>query len=209
MLTVITPATSTRLTTVSTIREELGITEEMASDDRVNRWIDQASQAIVDYCGRDFAQQTYLETRDYGGCGSILLSRFPVSSIVEAKLSGAIMAPTDYRLDDADLYRLSSSGRAVAWGPGTVSVQFVAGYILPGQSGTGPKLPATVELACISEVKGGRARAEREDPFVRSEMEEGVGSTSWQVASGGGADSPLNHPETAGLLSAYKLAFIA
>ena len=28
------------------------------SDERVERWIDQASQAIVDYCGRDFADRT-------------------------------------------------------------------------------------------------------------------------------------------------------
>ena len=204
MLTVITPATSKRLTTVSTVRDELGITTAEASDDTVNRWIDYASQAIVDYCATEFAEQTYLEEvyAPPANRARILLSRFPVTSVTEAKYGGDVMPVEDYRLDDGYFYRLSASGRPVFWGPSQIAIQYVAGYTLPGTPNY--TLPPTIEQACIDEISARRSRLAR-DPLIRSETEDGVGATTYQVVSGTGS---LTHPDSAGNLERYRMVLL-
>jgi hypothetical protein len=203
MLTVVTPATSRRLATVANVRADLSIGVEAMSDTQVGRMIDQATSAIESYCDRVFAQQVYRETYpQFRGADAIAYQRWPVTEIVTVTQGGSVLATDGYESDGRRLYRLGSGGR-VCWPQSSLVMEYKAGWIMPGVPVTGLSvaLPPAVELACIGEVSAIMSRRSR-DPLVRSETEEGVGSTSWQIQSGMG---PLTHPDSAGLLSEYRV----
>jgi hypothetical protein len=198
MLTVVTAASSRRLTTILNARADLAITSNEVND----RLIDQATSAIESYCRRIFAQQTYRETL-YGRLEylAVVLSRSPATSIVSVTVDDIALTSDGYQLDDGLLYRMAPSGR-VPWAASAVVVEYKAGYILPKGTPAGAEiaLPAAVEMACVNEIAAILSRRSR-DPLVRSEREEGVGSTDFQIMSG---DGPLSHPDSPGLLAPYR-----
>lgn len=162
-LTVSTVAPTLRLTTRSAVKTELGITA--STDDALfDTLIDQASSAIVAYCGRPFARESYTETLPGFGSINLQLARTPVVSVSSVSdQDGNVI--TDSAIGDADrgwLYRrLGWAWSAQAYGGlgaggafldlGTplanqeephYSVAYVAGYILPAQFVTGTTISA-------------------------------------------------------------------
>lgn len=197
MLTVVTPATSRRLTTVDHVREDLGLSEAEVSTAKVERLIDQASSAIETYCRTVFARETVEETWRSGARGT-LLSRGPVSSIVSVSQDSVALPVDGYVLDAGWLYPWNGTSRTI-WRGKNMTARYVAGYILPGEADA--NLPAVIEQACIGEISAALSRRSR-DPLIRSESEDGVGSTSWQMMVGVG---PLTHPDSAGLLDEFRM----
>ena len=200
MLTVVTPATNRRLTTVGNVRLDLGLASAEPADPAINRLIDQASSAIEAYCNRVFARETVREVSDcvYGPNG-ILLSRGPVASFTSLSVGGLAYDPADYQSDEGLLFRLNSNGRRTYWGAGRFVVEYAAGYILPGNEGA--NLPAAIEQAAILEISVALARRGR-DPLMRSESVDGVGSFTWQTTPTGGI---LSHPASASLLQPFRI----
>ena len=194
MLTIVTPAVSYDLTVIQTVRAELGISNN-SEDENLRRWIKQASAVIANYCNRVFAEETVAETfRLTTGQESLLLSRYPVVSIVSVTEYDTVLDPADYEVSAASgvLTRLSNDAPA-CWSAGKIMVTYVAGYALLTD------LPYGIEAAAIALVKQMRFAAQR-DPQIRSESGDGLGSSSFFDGLENGGLSP----EVRGLLAEYR-----
>lgn len=179
MLEVVTPAANKQLTTLEAVKGELGITDT-AQDALLSALSDRASDAIVTFCGRPFAQEGYRETvAGYGGT-RLLLSRTPVVGVASVLADSEII--TDWLLEDAEaglLFRKRGwqwapiLGWNIVWQPVggsenlNFTVEYTAGYVLPGDAGV-RTLPCDIEQACIEVVKAWYAGRER-DPAITGE----------------------------------------
>lgn len=208
MLTVITQATATNLTTLARARALLSFAA--ADDAAVAILIGQASAAIVDHCRRPFGIETVRETFDCGTHrdGAFLLSRSPVTDIASVVEAGATLDAAEWQFDPETgrIYRVTSDGDRLwmTWSAGLV-VTYTAGYVLPSDA-TGapaPTLPPPVERAAIRLV-GSYLSIRGRDSLIKSETVEGVGSTSWWIP---GTDGNLPDPEAEQLLAPYMRMF--
>lgn len=149
MLTILTPATSQRLTTLAAVKAEQKKPTSSEDDALLETLIDQASAAITAWCGRPFARETVRETFHLEiAAPFLILTRRPVLSIAALTINGVSMDPTCAEADEAGLlYRVEPDGRRIAWLPGRCAVDYVAGYTLPGE--TDRTLPADVERAAL------------------------------------------------------------
>ena len=205
MLTVVTPASSLRLTTVARTRTVLGTPQD--DDAQIGILIDQASAAAASFCRCQFARETVKESfvrsrAVTGSDGGLLLSRTPVVAIASITNDGALLDPADYEFDPlvGVLFQVAGCGR-LTWGYGGPEVVYVAGYSLPSDGdGTSWTLPASIERAAILLVAAYRSSAAR-DPLIKSESVDGVSSTSWWVP---GAADTLPDPEAERLLRPYR-----
>lgn len=161
-LTVVTAADSLDLCSVADVKEELNCGDEDQAT--LVRMVRQASDAIVAYCGRQFAKQEYLElVKGFGG-STLMLTRTPVVSVSAVSIDGSPI--TDFTIQDPEtgaLWReqgwdwttLWSSALTMAPIPGSeeaqYSVQYFAGYDLP--DALLPNLPGDIERAAIVTVK--------------------------------------------------------
>lgn len=155
MLTVSTLAPTLRLTTRTAVKAELGGTFSGADDSLLDVLIDQASSAIVAYCRRVFARESYTETLPGFGGIHLQLARTPVVAVTAVADQDSNVI-TDYTIADPDkgwLYRrlgwlwsAQSYGGLAAGGAWLdmgyplnrqeephYSVAYTAGYILPSQ----------------------------------------------------------------------------
>jgi len=143
---------------------ELGLANQNSDDDLIRRLIDQASAAIVRFCGRPFGKETYLETVPGFDSVFLMLARTPVLSVSSVTRNGDTI--TDFTIDNAEAgLLLRETGwawtAAVGWNlTGFVmpnselpkfSVAYQAGYELGDDPG--PTLPFDVERAAIETVK--------------------------------------------------------
>jgi hypothetical protein len=196
MLTIVTPAASTRLTTIEAARAQAGIGADVA-DATVEDWIDQASAAIVSSCRRPFARETVLDLLRPRGAGPLILSRSNLVAAPVLTVGGVTLTDDDVDVDLGAglIWRLYGYDRG-GWPCGLVRVTYTAGWLLPGE--TGRDLPADVEQACLI-LLAARNASQGRDPMLRSETIEGVGSSSW-IAT---ADMGSLPPQAAGLLQPY------
>jgi len=198
-LTVITQAETYDLTTLTTAKEELGITSA-EQDNKLTRWIHEASEIVADYCGRVFALERVKETflLDQPTEGGLRLSRYPVSLVHTLTVDGAELAITDWLADELGgiVFRLSGNTRA-QWGGKKVEVEYSAGFdLLDG-------LPRAIERATLSLLRY-RNSASSRDPAIRSESLSGVYDVSYWVGSIPGGTSSSMPPEVGDLLEAHR-----
>lgn len=202
MATVIQAATATQLATLAALKAELSITSD-AQDTQLGSYLDQASSLIADFTDRTFPQTVWSETFRLRGQRrrTLCLKHWPVATIVSLTVDQQLIDLTADVLDCdqagllhavPELHGCDDSG----WWAHHVVVVYQAGYVLPGQApsqATGTTiagevaLPATLTRACLDAAKGLYHSSDR-DPLVRSEAEQGIGSTSWldpQPTAGG------------------------
>ncbi len=99
LLTVLTPASSRAPTTLATVKDEIGITDDTA-DARLLRWIDEASERIETYLGRVLASETVRETfRLTGAPACLRLARPPLTAIDRIDVDGVTLASDQYGAD--------------------------------------------------------------------------------------------------------------
>lgn len=218
-VTVITPATARDLTTTANARADLGLPAGAPSDDQIKRFIAQASASAASFCRRAFGRETVRERfeidwrRRCDEDEGLLLSRAPVVRIVSVKVDGLTLAPSAYQLEERPAHPVSLfylrhlvDGEPRAWTGRSVTVEYEAGWLLPGESRgdpattAAPDLPPDVERAVIQLV-GAAASASGRDMMVKSEDVEGVGSFSYYVQ---GASAALPHPEAEATLAQYR-----
>jgi len=183
ILTVTVPAATHDLTTIETIKDELDITGT-ASDERLYRWISEASGFIENYCGRVFAAETLSEmwrglSRHYANAGGrmpLILTRRPVFAITSVTVDGTALTADQYEMDPATgmLWRLSSDCR-IHWCAAKITVVYTAGYPLLGG------LPYGIETACIETIKH-RLAARNRDPNLKMQEIPGELVQQWWVA---------------------------
>ena len=196
LLTVLTPASSRALTTLATVKDEIGITDDTA-DARLQRWIDEASERIETYLGRVLASETVRETfRLTGAPGCLGLARRPVAAVASIGVDGAALASDQYEIDATAglLYPISGDQR-VRWFGYTVIVTYTAGYTSISA------LPRPIEAACLGLVRHRWAARDR-DPMLRSLAIPGVATEQyWVGATGDDGDMPH---EIAALLDPFR-----
>jgi len=196
MLTVITPAAHQRLTTLETLKRDLGITTT-ADDAFLADLIERASAFASTYCGRTFGAETMRQTcRLDRQTGDLHLDRFPVVTINSVLVDGAALDPSDYEVTKGSglLHRVDTRGRFVCWTPGVVTVEYRAGHILPGDEGR--TLPADVESAVLLLVRAWW-NARTRDPLVKSIDTPDILSESYWVGS--------TPPEVTTVLDRYRV----
>ncbi|MBA9071725.1 hypothetical protein FHR71_005511 [Methylobacterium sp. RAS18] len=219
-LTVITPAKARDLTTAANVRADLGLSGGVPTNEQVGRFIAQASASAASFCRRTFGRETVRERFEIDwrrrcdeDAEGLLLSRAPAIQILAVKVDSLTLAPAAYELAEQPAHPVSLfylrhlvNGEPQAWIGRAVTVEYEAGWLLPGEergdpaTTTAPDLPADVERAVIQLV-GAAASASGRDMMVKSEDVEGVGSFSYYVQ---GANASLPHPEAEATLAQYR-----
>lgn len=202
IVTVIEAAESYDLTTLETVKAELGVTGD-TDDAYLSGQITRFSRRIASFCNRVFALERVSEEIVLGReLDKLMLSRVPVAGIVSVTVGGETLDGDGYKLDRAKgvLWRMCG-GTPTRWTAGTVVVTYTAGWRLPGDPER--DLPEDVEGACIDLVKRqwyGRAR----DPALRSVTVPDVVSEQYW----GGENAPTTGGipnDVAGALKVYRV----
>ena len=200
-ITVNTAADDQRLTTLSRVKLELGISNN-DSDQLLNGYIKQASDLITRYTGRVFAEETVTETLPSNGDPILVLERTPISSVTQIKYDGSTVSSTEYLIQDPEagilfkengwtstiLYVSHITRWPTRFGKYDWSVQYVAGYKLPNSSA--PDLPEDVERACLDTVKAWYHDRE-ENPNVVSQKTGDASETRFKSADGSAGVPPV------------------
>lgn len=139
------------LTTIEALKAELSIPVEDKSKDAVlARAVNAASDAIRQYCRREFARSEVTEHLQGNGSPRLMLTRTPVVDVIAVHLWDD---PID--LDTITIDRDSGilTGRNVWPESNTpnVRVEYVGGYVTPAQASAGQDrdLPFDIEAACL------------------------------------------------------------
>ena len=150
-LTITEAAESIDLVTLARVKLELGITDA-DSDGLLESKITETSAAIAEYCNRVFALERVTEKFRFGGEADVLtLRRWPVAEIHSVTVDGTVLDESEYEIDTGDgtLTRLWSDTLAPWSACYSIQVDYSAGYVLPGQAGDGPSLPADITAAAL------------------------------------------------------------
>jgi hypothetical protein len=214
LLTVTTLADSYDLTSLETVKEELGINlTDTIQDSRLTRLIHETSKAISTICDRIFAEETVSEVFRLGqlktGDGrlggyvqeSLILRRRPISSIVSVVEDDVTVDSAEYECDFQSglLYRLTTEDFRTGWSANKITVNYISGWLLLDD------LPYDIERACLLWIKSFYAQSRRSDVLVRVEdvpglMRKEYFSNSQLNPSAKGYDPPA---EVMVLLSSY------
>lgn len=164
-ITVTTPATSRKLTTRYRLRGDLEINSTQY-DHVLDACIEEASDWVVSWTGREFAKERVVETLPAFGGFRMLLSRRPIIDIHGVTLRGTTVSTTTFDVEDYDggiLFRdrgwnttqlIGFTITPVPTGSGkrSWSFDYTAGYVLPttapGSTET-RTLPHDVERAAL------------------------------------------------------------
>jgi hypothetical protein len=133
----------TDLTTIDTVEQWLGLASGNQDEALLERLISAASGLIETWCGRTFASQSYVETRDGTGGRRMAFINGPVTSVSSVMVSGQSIPPGDAVTTPGYYFSptmLILNGHVFRRGLGNVTISTIAGYAT---------IPAEVEQACI------------------------------------------------------------
>ena len=200
---------ASNLTTLAALKDDLNITTG-ADDAYLQRLIARASSTVLSYLGiaatsdglRSIGQQNLIETFRLSRYEpELVLARTPVTIVASVKEDDELLDPETYEFHGAEaVLRRLCNDHPADWSACKVEVTYTAGWILPGQTGTGPALPADIEGAVLSLIKAARASRTR-DPLVKAEVIPGVLERQWWIGAVG--DAGLITPEVAATLDPY------
>ena len=196
-ITITTTASDTKLTTLTRVKSELGISST-TDDSLLLDNIKEATDIIESYTNRKFARVTLTETLPGSGRNELVLTRTPVVSVSAITDDGTTVSSTKYTIDNPDagiLYREDGWRDTRLWahnvedfplntgGKREWSVTYVGGYVTPGATNsTERNLPYDIERAAIELVKV-RYLRRKEDPLIQSQR---TGDASETLFTGGG-----------------------
>lgn len=203
IVTVTTPATVERLTTVARVQADLGIT---GSEAEIETAINEASSRIEAELGYHLALETVTETfRPTSGheyASAILLDRTPVVMIDGITTDTVTLIEGAWTVDPVNglLLWLDGSGLGQSWHfHNALSVSYSGGWVMPGEEGR--TLPPAIESACVAYVRSIWARWR--DPPVKSVEVPGVISYDYWVG-GTAADAGGMPGEVSAMLAPFK-----
>lgn len=178
MLTVVTAAETTKLTTLESVKDDLAITGT-DEDTFLEKAISRASEFIVNHLKVGSAddgsvtigRETLSERFDLDGSAPHLLfsrivPRAWPCTVVSVTEGETLLAASEYRLEAGGLLRRMSSDTPSDWPSGKVVAVYTAGWALPGD--TGRNMPQVLEDAAIGLIKQARLNRTR-DQTLRSE----------------------------------------
>lgn len=203
-LTVTSAASSFDLTDLATVKDELGITDD-SENDKLARWITQASKAAATYCKRVFVQETVSETfrADLRWSTAetvelLSLSRYPVSSITTVTEDGTALDSSGYVVDAAEgfLNKLTGNSHCHWSFCQSIVVVYVGGY-------SADNIPEDLERAVIALVGDYRADAQRDPNLIEQDIV-GVARYRWWAPTEAKVSMPV---EISGLLDPFVRRF--
>jgi hypothetical protein len=164
IVTVLEPASSLALVDLATVKDELGIADNNASQDaRLSRYIAQASAQIHAYCRRVFPIQAYRNVfvADWWHrhqTGALILSERPVTEILGITDQALLdIGQYEPNLRSGMIWRLSPGLLRCGWYGQEVIVDFRAGY---------DPIPADVQAAALRVVVLQKSVQGR-DPYLK------------------------------------------
>lgn len=195
---ILTSAPDKDLTTLSTVKDEIGITGT-DDDNFISRLIQEISAAIVSYTGREFAREEVKEKVGGYGNQQLIVSRTPIKSISEINYDEETTIDTDdYFIGDSDagfIHRIdyyweSTEPVHVNVSPFVTPMQaepkwvvtYTGGYVLPSSNWTDTRdLPYDVERACIEGVKARFLARQRDPNITRLNVQQNMYAASFEL----------------------------
>jgi len=206
--TVVAPAASADLATLSDVKTDLGITSN-DENTYLKAQISRCSAAIAQYCNRTFVVETVRDDiwpdRDAypfeipPGIAPLQLSRWPIVSLTSVTENDtALVEDTDFSQDASKghLIRLDALLYPKLWPTYKISVTYSAGY---------STIPGDVVDALIRMVKA-RRDARNRDPMLKGRNIPGVIEQQWWVASPGEQGNMT--PDISDLLDNYRVPLV-
>jgi hypothetical protein len=184
-VTVQTPATEDKFTTLVRTKRELAIDDSSTADDLfLIDLIAEASAEIESFCNRRFPKEVIVEKLGSAGLPTLALSRTPVLEVDQVLFDCTTLGSTQFNIQDANagiLYKetrwqdtsfvtwniepYESGNRAELW-----EVHYKAGYVMPSTGSTEARtLPRDLERACLEIVKS-RYYARGRDPAIKAQF---------------------------------------
>lgn len=173
------------LVSLQSLMDALSITDGNAGSALADILL-RASQAVTSYIGRPLLMADRQETiriRSGDTQLSLRMAVRPISGITAVMRDGnSLPAPEDGWDYDAGCGLLYPAMGA-SWGPGRYVLQYRAGWIAPDQvnddgSAVVSTVPADIRSAVLTTARAFYYGNDR-DPLLKSENEQGVGSSSW------------------------------
>lgn len=211
--TVVTPAGSHDLTTLTTVKAELAIPNtDTTKDAFLAQAITQSSAIIASYCSRIFQVEALQDIfyirrgafpwRPAPQADPLQLARWPITTITSAVqtlsdgTTNTLVEDTDFKLDATRgwLYRLDSEGRVSwSWEPQILTVQYSAGYAT---------IPDDLSNAVLRLVTA-RFWLRGRDPMLISEGQPELGAQRYWVDTR--AQNGALPPEIESMVHAYRV----
>jgi uncharacterized phiE125 gp8 family phage protein len=184
------------LASLAIAKDYLGITGS-GSDVKIARWIVSASDAIARACLRVFASETISETLFLDqSLESIVLRRYPVSSIATVTLDGIVLNLAEYIVDpETGILLYLISGEKAKWVGSKVEITYVAGYNLTTST------PPSLSQACLALVAHQNSSEARDPMAKRVEIPDVMTIDYWVGGSGVAGELP---PEVVSLIQPYR-----
>jgi len=193
---------------LSDFKAALSIADNDTSQDGVlTNMLLAASSAVQSYIGRqitvaDWSDRIRIAHGDRQL--SLILAVHPVLSVADVFLDGQALPVPAGGWDFDPLCGILYPSHGPWWWPGRYSVSYRAGWAVPGMVDDGGKtlavtMPADIRQAVLTAARSFYSAKDR-DPLLKSESEQGVGSTSWATPDTASGGLPA---DSAALLSRY------
>ena len=180
MIEVVIPASDRKLAKLSDLKEELGITDT-SQDTLLTRLIEEASDIVRTWCGREFVKERVAETVEGWGDHFTVLTRTPVTQIVSVELNGTPLDTSVFTIDDsragvvfnADVFSRTTYGkwyieRIDLWyGEKAWKITYDGGWDPPSVTAPADPMPRDIQRACI-EISKMLWHSRNRDPSVVS-----------------------------------------
>ncbi|OUL65121.1 hypothetical protein HK16_18900 [Acetobacter senegalensis] len=201
------PPDQVPLASLSDLKSDLKITDDTQDVDLTRRLLE-ASGAVLAYIGRPILSSDWRDIMDLRQDQpriSLVLGRYPVTALKVVSINGTAMGGDDlinvFNAMDASCGMLyPPDGGPALWHPARYVVTYTAGYSPPEADGTGGTIPLEIQRAIRITAAASWHGGDR-DPNLKSESEQGVGSTSWVAAASGTGGLPQ---DAANLLAGYR-----
>ena len=161
------PPNATDLTSLSRVKEELGITA--TSDDvLLSRLISDATNLVHEILGRELYRAQWVETFAGNSKREILLSQYPVASLDAVTYYGAAQTLTDFKISSRNTGSIYNSvGFGTGGDPTEWGVTYTAGYFLVGDNLSGTTFSAVAADPSINDSASGLPTLLRSGDVVR------------------------------------------
>lgn len=209
------PAPDAPLASLADLKADLGITDT-SQDAKLALLLQDASSMALAYVGRPLIDRAWCDVIELG-CearqSDLVLGRYPVS-VVTGLTIGATALDADAVAalplnPEAGIVYPPDSGHPRCWRAARYVVTYRAGYTLDSVAADGTAmrgtLPASIQRA-VRLTAAALWHATGRDPLLKSESEQGVGSTSWDTSAAATGGMPQ---AAADILDAYRPAGVA
>ncbi|MFW7267537.1 phage head-tail connector protein [Gluconacetobacter sp. Hr-1-5] len=187
------PAQPVALALLADLKADLGVTDD-AQDSRLTTLLLDASDMVRTYIGRPILSATWRDVIELGPdekCIGLTLGRCPVTAITAFSARGEAWSAdaigTLGQNSGAGMVFPPDGGPAM-WRAGRYVVTYQAGWVAPSVGDDGKADPGTLPRSIQQATRLTAAalwHASGRDPLLRSESEQGVGSSSWGSSAPG------------------------